>query len=93
MDMFWQAIDAQLGELRTAATADDVVTVLNRYGLPSSGDAFFAGGGGDETVCDALDHAGWSWVWCDADYFWCMKAPDGSKITYVEGDVYRGDRR
>ena len=93
MDTFWKAISAQLVELRTATNADDVINTLNRYGPPSSGDAFFAGGGGDETVSGALREADWSMVWYEASYHWCMVAPDGSVITYVEGDIYRGDDR
>lgn len=36
---------------------------------------------------------GWTYVWIEADYYWAMQAPDGSVITYVEGDVYRGNQR
>jgi len=93
MDDFWRAIDAQLAELTTAGSADDVINILNRYCPPSSGEAFFAGSGGDETVYDALHKAGWTILWFEAPYYWCMEAPDGSKISYVEGDVYRGNRR
>ena len=93
LDGFWEAIDAQLEELRTATSADDVISILNRYSPPSSGEASFAGGGGDERVDDALDRAGWTYIWFDAPYFWAMRAPDGSVITYVEGDIYRGNQR
>lgn len=87
---FWQAIEAQCAELRTAKTADAVIEILNRYGPPSVGDAFFAGSGGDTQVHGCLDEAGWTYVWREADYHWAMRAPDGSMITYVEGDIYRG---
>lgn len=85
---FWARIDAQLAQLRTARTADDVVRALD---APSSGDAFFAGSGGDDTVMDALAAAGWRATWAEADYYYVMTAPDGDMITYIEGDVYRGD--
>lgn len=91
MDDFWKAIDAQCVELRTAKSADDVITILNRYGSPSSGDAFFAGGGGDTSVLECLYEAGWCVTWFEADYYWVAQAPDGSLLSYVEGDVYRGD--
>jgi hypothetical protein len=93
---FWRVIDEQLAELRTAATADDVLRILavdkNPYGDPdiAAGEAFFAGSGGDETVLDALTHAGWTVVWEKAPYWWAMEAPNGDRITYVEGDIYRG---
>lgn len=92
MDDFWKAIEAQCAELRTAKTADEVIEILNRYGPPSTGDAFFAGSGGDTQVHGCLDDAGWTYVWREADYYWVMQAPDGSQITYVEGDVFKGNQ-
>ncbi len=95
---FWAAITAQLEELKTAATADDVVRILahsrNPYGAghSSSGDGFFAGSGGDGTVCEALIEAGWRVTWSQASYYYTVTAPDGSMITYIEGDIYRGPR-
>lgn len=99
-DNFWTVIEAQLIELRTAKTADDVVRILSLERNPhgpgvAAGDAdgFFAGGGGDGSVWAALADAGWSTVWRKASYYWAMQAPNGDLITYVEGDIYRGDRR
>jgi hypothetical protein len=90
-DNFWKSIATQLTLLKAAHTAQDVVTILNAYGPPSSGDAFFAGSGGDGTVWDSLYEAGWTLIWSEASYYWAMRAPDGSKITYVEGDIYKFD--
>lgn len=90
-DTFWAKIDAQLGELRTAKTAADVLRILAVRDHNSP--AFFAGSGGDATVDDALSGAGWRYVWSEANYHWAMRAPDGSEITYVEGDIYPGSRR
>jgi hypothetical protein len=92
MTSFWAAIEEQCRELCTARSADAVITILNRHGQPSSGDAFFAGSGGDTQVIDCLREAGWDTVHVKADYYWVMRAPDGSLLTYVEGDVYRGDQ-
>ncbi|MYX26072.1 hypothetical protein GTY75_05210 [Streptomyces sp. SID8381] len=89
IDTFWKMVDAQLNELKKAKTADDVIKIL---GETREGEAFFAGGSGDD-VMGALFGAGWSLEWAEADYYWLMKAPDGSQITYIEGDVYRGDKR
>lgn len=91
---FWAVVDAQLAELRSARSADDVLCILatrgNPYGDPliSSAPAFFAGSGGDGTVLDALSAAGWRVTWIEADYHYAMTAPDGTGITYVEGDVF-----
>jgi hypothetical protein len=94
---FWTIIAAQLAELRTAATADDVLRILssdrNPYGGGASGDGFFAGSGGDDTVLDSLEAAGWAPQWFKASYHWAAQAPNGDVVTYVEGDIYRGDQR
>lgn len=96
---FWDAIHAQLTELRTAATANDVLRILSRERCPDEelrrdgigdADGFFAGGGGDGTVRKSLRAAGWTTVWSEAWYYYVMQAPNGDRITYVEGDIYRG---
>lgn len=98
IDEFWAAVKAQLAELESAKSADDVIRILSNETNPlgpgsSAGDGFFAGSGGDDSVWDALYEAGWTQVWAEAAYFYVMRAPDGSMITYIEGDIYRGDRR
>jgi hypothetical protein len=92
LDDFWEHIDKQLNQIRQAHSAEQVIAILNTYGPPSSGDAFFAGSGGDEQLATVLYAAGWSFKWYEAGYHWCMHAEDGSTLTYVEGDVYRGDQ-
>lgn len=102
MDTFWTAIQAQLTELASAANADDVLRILSDDRNPDpnaswmrSGNAqgFFAGSGGDDTVWEALREAGWRIIWSEASYFYVAEAPDGSTVTYIEGDIYRGDHR
>lgn len=99
-DGFWATIAQQVEELRTARSADDVVRILSDERNPlgpghkdGAADGFFAGGGGDDTVWNALTDARWSVVWAEADYYFLVRAPDGSHITYIEGDIYRGDKR
>ncbi|NEB42557.1 hypothetical protein [Streptomyces sp. SID14515] len=97
-DPFWIAIKEQLQELTAAKGADDVMEILSRernpYGHDSiAGDGFFGGSGGEGTVRESLLTAGWGTVWFRAAYWYAMKAPDGSMITYIEGDIYRGDKR
>ena len=100
---FWAVIQQQLRELRGACNADDVIRILSRERNPYEqmpghegmvdGDGFFAGSGSDPSVYEVLTGAaGWQPVWYEADYYWCLRS-GGSFITYVEGDVYRGDRR
>jgi hypothetical protein len=96
-DNFWAVIQAQVGELTSAATAQDVLRILATERAPGNplvaGDGFFAGSGGDDSVWEALSEAGWQIIWSRADYYFVAKAPDGSTITYVEGDIYLGDKR
>lgn len=98
---FWTTIKAQLDELTTARTADDVIRILsperNPYGpnwdgMAGGAEGFFAGSGGGGRVSEALEKAGWRWIGGNAIYY-VMRAPDGSEITYIEGDIYRGDKR
>lgn len=63
MTNFWDDINRQLTELRTATTADDVLRILPGGG---GGDGFFAGSGGDDTVMEALQAAGWTVTWASA---------------------------
>lgn len=102
---FWAAIKQQLTELRTAKTADEVAAILSAErcpyrledptwdGMDGGAQGFFGGSGGDDTVDDALEEAGWTYLWSRANYWWAMTAPDGSVITYCEGDIYTTDRR
>jgi hypothetical protein len=87
LDGFWAAIDAQLAQLRTAATVDQALAICPGG---SQGQGFFAGGDGDDFM-GALLAAGWTITDCEASYFWAMKAPDGGLLSYVEGDLYRGN--
>ncbi|WP_269089270.1 hypothetical protein [Mycobacterium avium] len=41
----------------------------------------------------ALREAGWAIVWAEAVYYFVAKDPAGDLLTYIEGDVYRGDAR
>ena len=91
MDAFWEAIDTQLELLKKAKTADDVLFILRKVPGVSSGHGFFAGGGGHGDVASSLSEAGWTMVTFKANYDWCMEAPNGDLISYVEGDIYRGN--
>lgn len=88
---FWDDVNNALEQAREARTADELVTALNRWHPPSSGDAFFAGSGGDGALIDALRASGqWKLHAIEADYHWqALSLVDGSSIEYVEGDVYR----
>lgn len=97
---FWTVIAEQHTELQSARTADDVIRMLSHDRNPHGpiwdgavGDAFFAGSGGDRTVAAALRTAGWTTVWAESALYYVKCAPDGSMITYIKGDIYRGDRR
>lgn len=96
MDAFWKNIDNQLDHIERDKpdTAAGVIAILNQYGTPSSGAAFFAGSGGDRSLNSALTVAGWELYWAEANYYWVARHPvTGDLLTYVEGDVYAGDAR
>ena len=90
LDTFWAEIDQQLAELRTARTAADVIRICPpiRSVSDPAAQGFFAGGGGDHLPDGPLSAAGWTFVWSKASYWWKMQSPDGSTITYTEGDLY-----
>lgn len=89
MKAYWEAIDAQLRQLKTAPSADAVITLCPHVPDLSSGNGWWGGDGDD--MLGALYDAGWRSVDVRASYHWCLKAPDESMLTYVEGDLYRGN--
>jgi len=92
MKDFWDAIDAQIAALESTTTVDAVLAICPTIPGTSSGDGFFEGSGGDKSVLGALKVAGWKVVRYRAHYYWAAQAPDGSMLTYVEGDLYRGNK-
>lgn len=96
---FWDLVEAQTNELRSAKSADDVMRILSKERNPygpdwdgSAGEGFFVSGL-EETFEDALTEAGWEPVWAESELYYALKAPNGDLITYCEGDVDRGDKR
>lgn len=89
---FWEDIDTKLELLRSATTVDEVLAILPPEPGLSSGHGWFGGGGGDGRVEDSLWDAGWRSVIWEASYYWCMAAPNGDLLSYVEGDLYRGNK-
>lgn len=87
-----------LGELpgvksrRVAAysSPDDVIAAYPHQEGISAGQGFYEGDGDD--LADELSSAGWRSVRWEAPYYWCMKAPNGQLLSYVEGDLYRGNK-
>jgi len=89
-EVFWANIAEQIHALESAKTAVAVIEILKPTDPEiTSAPGFFAGSGGDLTVWDALNKAGWKRVWFRVTYWWAAQSPDGaSHVTYVEGDVY-----
>ncbi|MDE8648101.1 hypothetical protein PXH69_24345 [Rhodococcus qingshengii] len=93
-DPFWDEINRKLDRVESATTADSVIEILGKDGdYLVDGDAFFAGSGGDRPLFDALWKAGWHMIWSEASYFYVVQNNAGELMTYIEGDVYRGDKR
>lgn len=94
LDPFWAHIEDQLQQLTEAKTADDVMRILppvDEFGQKTACEGWFGGGGGDVRPNTPLRKAGWKVVWAEANYYWVMQAPNGDLITYVEGDIERGN--
>jgi hypothetical protein len=90
----WDMVNAQVDELKSAKSADDVMRILSRerngQWHAGSGEGFFAGSGGDRSVLGALYAAGWQMAWSESPIYYVLRAPNGDLITYCEGDVDRG---
>lgn len=98
MSTFWATADTCLDELENAKTADAVIDTLNKHFPPgesmdANASAFFPASGGDRQLMDSLFVAGWTLAWSQAPYFYVVRNGNGELLTYIEGDVYRGDRR
>lgn len=94
MSEFWDQVDAALGRVEKATTVDEVIEILKESFDTSAGDAFFPGSGGDRQLLDALYEApNWRLIWAEAEYYYVASDQAGNLLTYIEGDVYRGDRR
>lgn len=101
-DPFWAAIDAILDQIETDKpnTFNGVRDILDHpvqraYAGSYTDDAsFFGGSGGDRSLFSALRVAGWRITWSEASYYYVAEHPTtGEILTYIEGDVYRGDAR
>ncbi|WP_241473980.1 hypothetical protein [Mycolicibacterium neoaurum] len=95
LDTFWANVDAALNRCASATTVEDVIAILNEHFEPQGGDAFFGGSGGDTQLLDKLHwdrpERTWNIVRYDATYYWCLADAHGDLLTYIEGDVYRGN--
>ena len=94
LDDYWanqdRALDRIIAEGKTAA---DVIRILNEHFTPSSGVAFFPGGGNRDLLGTLDDTPGWRTVWVEASYYFAARDSAGNGITFVEGDVYEGVQR
>ncbi len=97
-DLFWTGIAEQLARVRLATSVDDVLVALRPpnkavadyiEGKAPDAAGFFGGSGGNVQLWEALDEAGWRFTWLDGRYHYEATAPDGSRLRYCEGDVYR----
>jgi hypothetical protein len=93
-DDYWANVNNALDAIRDRGdTVDDVMRILKEHFTPSSLEAFCADGGGDRRLYDELMsvRSDWAVVWEEADYYYVLRDRNGDMLTYVEGDVSRGD--
>lgn len=89
-DRFWDSIRSVLAAAAQAKTADELISAVTAGPDQDagSGDAFFAGSGGDDQLLDALDRGSWEVFDVKARYWWKARSRhDSSAIEYIEGDV------
>ncbi len=90
---FWDEIKQVLAVAAQAKTADELIAAVRTGPDQSagSGDAFFAGSGGDDQLIGAVRASGhWAIDRIEYDYWWkAVSKVDGSAIEYIEGDLYR----
>lgn len=98
---FWSAIDSILDRIEAERpdTFDAVRDILDHpeqrayAGVYTEDASFFGGSGGDRSLWSALSAAGWRSVWWEASYYYAATHPaTGDVLTYIEGDVFRGNR-
>lgn len=91
-DDYWTNYDACLDRVLAGLTADELIRTCNEHYAKSVGNAFFPGGG-NRDMLGTLMESGWSTVWVRAEYYFAAKDRNGDAVTYVEGDLYRGNQR
>ena len=93
IDDYWDNYDACLAKLKShGRTVEDVIRICNEHWTISSGDAFCPNGGDEDLLGTlTLDAEGWETVWVEADYYFAIRDIEGGVLTYVEGDLYRGN--
>lgn len=92
LDDFWTTYDQCLDEVAAGVDAEQLIDICTRYYGKSAGDAFFPNGG-DRDLAGTLMETGWSFIWSRADYYFAARDKGGNAITFVEGDIYRGNQR
>lgn len=78
------------------ATANSVINILEQHSAhghdTTHGDAFFEWQGAI-SLMEMLYDIGWTWNKTESEYYWVMLHPaTAERITYIEGDVYAGDK-
>lgn len=94
LDEYWTNVDTALDKIRDEGkTVDDVIRILKQHFAPSSTEAFCDGSGGDRSLADVLfsERDDWVTVWYEAHYYWCAADSNGDRLSYIEGDVARGN--
>lgn len=94
LDAYWDNVTTALDKIRdNGDTVDAVMTILKEHFAPSSTEAFCDGSGGDRGLIDVLtsERTDWELVWYDANYYWCVQDAAGDRLSYIEGDVERGN--
>lgn len=92
MTSFWSHLTHQTTTMRHAHSVSEVLQTFRGTDHPSdAGDGFYDGDAG--TLWGALVGAGWTPSWSTDAHCWCLIAPTGEPLTFIDGELYRGDLR
>lgn len=93
LDAYWDNYEACLNDIAAnGSTVDEVMTILKKYHERSSTEAFCPDGG-ERNLPGVLtwERNDWTTVWAEAWYYCCLRDSNGDLLSYIEGDVARGN--
>lgn len=99
IDTYWNqlATEREVLAQRKPSTSAEVVAILKEHDPMSvelTEDAFYSGANDGGSLAEDLEPAGWGYAWSESDCYYVLRHEGtGDSLTYIEGDVYAGDRR
>lgn len=94
---YFDRIDSANAAINAATTVDEIIAICDKHfpaeiAAGADGDSFYPGGA-DEDLFSSLNLDTWTFPWIRSEFFFSIQDPQGNIMTYIEGDLYRGNRR